>query len=164
MPSYETHAPNGYMGDPRRGAAMGRPTTGDLRTSAELAQEYAVASRRLTDALNLKENRPGDGYKARCWEAAAEGARQDKAELKALYIAAKAREAATHAPEVTLRKVGLDSGGYDSNGTYFGTNSAGCVLYWAATDDGSYDRTFRAADRNDAKAQVRETIPHARIR
>lgn len=159
-PSYETHDPKGWGGDPRRGAAMGRPAVGDLRTSQELADEFAGACVRLDNALRLKENRPADGYKAHAWEAAAESARREKAKLKDLYNAAKARESGDYAPKVTLRRVRLDSGGYDRLGTYFGD---GEPLYWAATADGQYERTFRAADRDDAKAQVRETIPHAKF-
>jgi hypothetical protein len=93
-------------------------------------------------------------------EAAAESFREKREELRALYKAAKAREGEDYQPLVTLRLVPLDSGGYDREGTYFGI---GDPLYWAATDDGSYDRTFRASDREAAKGVVRETIPHARF-
>ena len=37
MPEYETNAPQGYMGDWKRGAPLGRPTIGpDSRSLAEL--------------------------------------------------------------------------------------------------------------------------------
>jgi hypothetical protein len=160
QPSYATNDPKGWMGDPRRGAAMGRGTVGDLRTAAELADAFAANAVSLSDALRLKENRPGDGYKASAWEAAAESFRREREELRALYNAAKAREAADCQPLVTLRRVRLDRGGYDPQGTYFGL---GEPLFWAATPDGAYDRTFRAADRDAAKATVRETYPHARF-
>lgn len=50
---------------------------------------------------------------------------------------------------LTLRRVRLDSGGYDSNGTYFGI---GQPLFWCASNDGTVDMTFRAANRNEAKS------------
>lgn len=159
MPNYATNAPQGYMGDWTRGAPMGRPTIGpDPRTPAELESDFHAASVRLSNALRLKENRPADGFKARCWEAAAEDAREEKETIRALIKAHKARQA--EAPKVTLRRVRLDSGGYDSQGAYYGI---GEPLYWAATDDGELDRTFRADDREHAKAQIRVIYPAARF-
>lgn len=69
-------------------------------------------------------------------------------------------DAATQSPKVTLQRVRLDSGGYDPTGAYFGRGSP---LYWAATDDGALDITFRAADRDAAKAYVRDVMPGARF-
>jgi hypothetical protein len=60
--------------------------------------------------------------------------------------------------EVTLNRVRLDSEGYDPEGTYFGI---GEPLYWAATDDGELDMTFRAADREAAETAVRLFYPSA---
>lgn len=103
MPDYSTHDPKGWGGDPRRGAALGRPTV-----------------------------QKGD-------EAAFTG-------------------------KLYLRRIRLDSGGYDPNGTYFGL---GQPLYWCA-DDGtsenhSIDFMLRAADRDEAKAAVRARYPNARF-
>jgi hypothetical protein len=150
------------MGDPKRGAARGRPYIGpDPRTSAELDAEFARACVRLDHALRLKESRPSDGFKASAWQASAEDARQERERLRALFKAAKAREsAASPAVKITLRRVRLNSGGYDDCGAYWG---AGQPLYWAADDSGEFDSTFRADDRDDAKAIVRETFLNARF-
>jgi hypothetical protein len=72
-----------------------------------------------------------------------------------------------------LRKVDLNSGGYDSNGTYFG---GGKPLYWYASSnhegtakDGevievqAVDAVLRANNRNDAKAMIREQYPNSRF-
>ena len=59
-----------------------------------------------------------------------------------------------------LRRVYLDSQGYDKNGTYFGW---GKPLYWYCTADGSVDAMTRADDRDDAKAIVRGRYPNARF-
>lgn len=59
---------------------------------------------------------------------------------------------------LTLRKIRLDSGGYDPNGTYFGT---GTPLYWCASHDGNIDRTLRATSRNEAMSKVRAWYPLA---
>lgn len=161
MPDYTTNDPKGFMGDPRRGAAMGRPsinpdaagwTVEGLKTAADLEESRARI------AEEEREKRPGDGYKRECWEAAAASFRREAERLRSLIPSAEAMQ--TDARKITLRRVRLDSGGYDSNGTYFGT---GEPLYWAADDAGDYDATFRAADRNAAKAIVRETFPVARF-
>lgn len=57
-----------------------------------------------------------------------------------------------------LRKVRLDSGGYDSNGTYFGR---GLPLYWAASADNEVDYMLRAQSRAAAKALVWKDYPEA---
>lgn len=62
--------------------------------------------------------------------------------------------------KLTLKRSYLDSGGYDSNGTYFGH---GGPLYWYASEDGSIDGMLRAKDRETAKAEIRETYPEARF-
>ena len=98
-PSYKTNDPRGWCGDPKRGAALGRPSL-----HAEEAED-------VTEKLYL-------------------------------------------------RRVHIDSGGYDCNGTYFGL---GAPLYWCASQDGSIDYMLRADDREHAKQQVREKYPHARF-
>ena len=60
-----------------------------------------------------------------------------------------------------LRKVRLNNGGYDSNGTYFGI---GAPLYWCANDDGDIDFMLRAYDRADAREQVLARYPKAKVR
>jgi hypothetical protein len=95
-PSYKTHDPRGWCGDPRRGAALGRTT----------------------------------------------------------------RLGSYDGSRLTLRRVPLDSGGYDSNGTYFGH---GEPLYWCASDDGSIDFCVRATSREGAKQAVRKEIPGAKF-
>jgi hypothetical protein len=97
-PSYKTHDPRGWCGDPRRGAALGRPIVHDA--------------------------------------------------------------ASDFSGKLTLRRSYLDSGGYDSNGTYFGY---GQPLYWYASQDGTIDGMLRAASREDAKAQVLKSYPKARF-
>lgn len=161
MPNYETNAPQGYMGDWQRGAPLGRPRIApDPRSMDELQQDFVINAKRLSDALTLKENRPSDGFKARCWEAAAEHYRETREEIRALVNALKARQTPACAPLVTLQLVRLDSGGYDPQGAYWGI---GEPLYWAAADDVDYDETFRAATRDEAKAHVRASYPHARF-
>lgn len=64
--------------------------------------------------------------------------------------------------KMTLQKVRLDNGGYDTNGTYFGW-SRGSDVYWYANGDGTIDRTLRAESRKDARAQVTAEYPKARF-
>ena len=59
-----------------------------------------------------------------------------------------------------LRRVHLNDGGYDRNGTYFGWGSP---LYWCADESGDIDFMLRAADREDAKCQVLCDYPGARF-
>ncbi|PZR89762.1 MAG: hypothetical protein DI537_20375 [Stutzerimonas stutzeri] len=159
MISYSDNAPQGYMGDWSRGAPLGRATKApESRSLAELEAEFAGACKWLSDALRLKEHRPSDGYKAVCWEAAASAAREKKEELRALIKSAGER--AAYSPKVTLQRIRLDSGGFDPCGAYWGIGSP---LYWAATDDGALDSTFRAYDRDAAKEHVRTIIPAARF-
>lgn len=59
-----------------------------------------------------------------------------------------------------LRRVELDGGGYDRNGTYFGWDDP---LYWYADGDGQIDAVTRATSRDDAKARILESYPNARF-
>lgn len=61
---------------------------------------------------------------------------------------------------MSLRRIRLDRGGYDSGGAYWGR---GQPLYWAGSDCGLVDLFFRARDRQDAKAQVQSRYPTARF-
>lgn len=161
MPSYETNAQHGYMGDPRRGAALGRPSiTPDRRKVAELDADATDNDAWALEAERDRENRrTPDSFKAQYWDIAAESFRREAKRIReVLRPRAVAREAVT--PKITLRQIRLDSGGYDSTGAYWGHHQR---LYWAASDDGEYDTTMRAVDRADAKAQVREVYPNARF-
>jgi hypothetical protein len=60
--------------------------------------------------------------------------------------------------KITLRKIRLNSGGYDSGGAYWGIDEP---LYWAGSDDGKMDMFFRAKDRDTAKAHVRSKVADA---
>jgi hypothetical protein len=97
LPNYKTNDPRGWCGDPRRGAALGRPSVRGERDFAG---------------------------------------------------------------KLVLRRVRLDSGGYDPNGTYFGV---GTPLYWFASEDGSIDDMTRADSREAAKAYVGAMYPNARF-
>jgi len=61
-----------------------------------------------------------------------------------------------------LRKVRLNQGGYDVNGTYFGGGPP--MLYWCASADCEVDFTLRANGRLDARQQVLERYPGAQVR
>jgi hypothetical protein len=98
MPSYQTNDPKGWCGDPKRGAALGRPTIQDA------PRDVAV--------------------------------------------------------KLTLRCIRLNSGGYDSNGTYFGI---GNKLYWYANEDGTIDAMIRAYDRHQAKLFIQTVYPRAKF-
>ena len=60
-----------------------------------------------------------------------------------------------------LKKVRLDNGGYDPNGTYFG---AGSPLYWYASEDNDIDGMLRATSRELARDQVLELYPKAKVK
>jgi len=62
---------------------------------------------------------------------------------------------------ITLRRVRLNSGGYDVNGTYFGI---GEPLYWYASDDNAIDGMLRASSRAVARAQVFCRYPSSKVR
>lgn len=99
MPDYNRNDPKGWCGDPRRGAALGRPTIQD---------------------------EPKD-YKGRLF----------------------------------LWHIRLDVGGYDKNGTYFGS---GKRLYWCANEEGTVDYMLRADDRANARVEVLRYYPKAKVR
>ena len=62
--------------------------------------------------------------------------------------------------KLVLRRMRLDSGGYDCNGTYFGGPNN---LYWYADADGTIDAMLRADSREEAKEKVREQYLFARF-
>lgn len=61
---------------------------------------------------------------------------------------------------IMLRQVRLDDGGYDPNGTYFGT---GEPLFWFANDEGTIDEMTRACNFDGARAKVLAQYPVATI-
>jgi len=159
-PDYQTNAPAGWLGNPKRGAAMGRPSIApDPRTPDELETDAAQFEALALSCERDKEGRHvGDSFKPRYWVEAAADFRGRAAELRAMIPAAGVRLAAT--PKVTLQRVRLDAGGYDQAGCYWGH---GAPLYWAATDDGALDTTLRANSRDEAKERVRAIMPGARF-
>ena len=98
MPNYKTHDPQGWCGDPSRGAALSRPTI---------------------------KNEP-----------------------------------ASYTGRLSLRRIRLNAGGYDANGTYFGT---GTPLYWCANEEGTVDFMLRAPSRDAALYKIRESYPNATL-
>jgi hypothetical protein len=101
-PNYKTHDPKGWGGDPKRGAALGRPTI-----IPEVPRTMTV---RLPDP---------------------------------------------ETPWLYFRKIHVNSGGYDPNGTYFGV---GTPLYWCADADGEIDFVVRGSCREAAKAGARAIL------
>jgi hypothetical protein len=70
------------------------------------------------------------------------------------------RQLAPEPVKLSLQRVRLDSGGYDSGGAYWGQ---GAPLYRAADDAGLGEVTLfiRARDREHAKALVLAKLPNA---
>lgn len=62
----------------------------------------------------------------------------------------------TFASKIRLRRVRLDSGGYDQGGAYWG---GGTPLYYYYQDQGDVDGYLRARDREHAKTLIRMTYP-----
>lgn len=60
--------------------------------------------------------------------------------------------------KLRLCRAYLNNGGYDANGTYFGS---GAPLYWYASPDGDIDGVTRAKDRDAAKQIVLQQYPNA---
>jgi hypothetical protein len=66
----------------------------------------------------------------------------------------------SHGGKISLRKVRLDSGGYDKGGAYWGLRPRGVVMYYYENEDGEagyLDATSRA----DAKRQICELVSDA---
>ena len=59
--------------------------------------------------------------------------------------------------KIHLRRIRLNSGGYDQGGAYWGI---GAPLYWACDQDGN-DMFLRASSRESAKRQIMEEHPDA---
>lgn len=63
--------------------------------------------------------------------------------------------------ELFIRRISIDSGGYDVNGTYWGTPDD---LWWAADAEGDVELTCRAPDRPAAESKFRQSYPRATFR
>ena len=61
------------------------------------------------------------------------------------------------AGKIYLRRVPINSGGYDAGGAYWGLGAP----LWEAQDQDGNGRIFRAASRSAAKAAIREDFPGA---
>lgn len=59
-----------------------------------------------------------------------------------------------------LRHVPINSGGYDAGGAYWGLGQR--LWFWSNTE-GDRNGYFRARDREEAKAYIREDAPDARF-
>ncbi len=64
------------------------------------------------------------------------------------------------APRFYLRRVPINSGGYDSGGAYWGI---GTPLYWASCPEIDAESFFRAFDRATARATIRREYPGAKF-
>ena len=62
---------------------------------------------------------------------------------------------------LVLRRVILDEGGYDRNGTYFGVG--GPMLFWCADEGGEVDYMFRARGTTSAVEAVQSLYPLATL-
>lgn len=65
----------------------------------------------------------------------------------------------TEAGPLYLKRVPINSGGYDSGGAYWGL---GQPLYYVEDQDGN-SQFLRAWDRESAKSAIRENWPNARF-
>lgn len=63
----------------------------------------------------------------------------------------------TAAGKIYLRRVHLDTGGYDNGGAYWGHGAP----LWEALDQGGNGRIFRAPSRDKAKAEILADFPDA---
>ena len=70
-------------------------------------------------------------------------------------------EASRHSPKkIYLQRIHINSGGYDSGGTYWGS---GQPLYLARSEDGEIHHFFRAQNRDAAKRKLCADIPDAQF-
>jgi hypothetical protein len=63
-------------------------------------------------------------------------------------------------PPMTLQRIRINSGGYDSGGAYWGL---GAPLYWFSNSEGDVTGFLRATSREAAKAKICEDYPQARF-
>ena len=62
--------------------------------------------------------------------------------------------------KISLRRVPLDSGGYDSGGAYWGH---GQPLYWVQSECGEVSWFLRGSSRDRVKGEILERYPLARF-
>lgn len=74
---------------------------------------------------------------------------------------ATSAELAAYTGRVYVRRERLNSGGYTSDGCYFGVGSP---LYFCQDYDGLYETYVRATCREDAVAKMRQIYPNAKIK
>lgn len=153
-------SPRGWNGGPLKyGASLGRPSHGlhdyftkdDARKAAQEERESAdILESVLLHRMHPDDKRTDDEIRVL----------RQGCLARAMKYQALAESNALDPHKVTLRKIRLDNGGYDSGGAYWGI---GQPLYWAGSDNGVVDLWFRASDRDEAKAYVRESFRNARF-
>lgn len=159
MPISSIPQDRGWMGDRSRGASMGRGATSAASTMHYLRNEIAslesaaemfgdmLAGRR---ALNDWTREQVQGY--------ADNAATKLQECRASL--ARAETSPQDDQRFYLQRVHLDSGGYDSGGSYWGH---GAPLWRYESADGMESGYLRSKDREAAKADVLESNPAARF-
>jgi hypothetical protein len=153
-------SPRGWNGGPMKyGASLGRPSKGlTEHFTAEQAIEEAKRLRSSVDTLERCMRQRMVETDTRPDAEIREEIRQRLAEAYRLETMAATGKLADI--KVSLRRIQINNGGYDSGGSYWGL---GQPLYWAGSDCGTVDLWFRASDRDDAKEHVRETFPNVRF-
>jgi len=132
----------GWQGNPARGAAMGRVDSGP-HVDLETARYRAAIYQRWIDAAR--------GAGSLSWKA-----NRDVAESE---IERFEREIAAKTPrQFYLRQIPLDSGGYDSGGSYWGHGER---LYRFESVDGAAEGYLRADRRPGAMVEIRKSYPAA---
>lgn len=66
----------------------------------------------------------------------------------------------TYAGRLYVRRIRLNDGGYDANGTYFGH---GDPLWWVVSPDYTIDRVYREKNRLELVEQLAADYPWARF-
>lgn len=66
--------------------------------------------------------------------------------------------------ELHVKRVSLDSGGYDHLGTYWGSGQGVAPLWWGADEDGDVELFARAGDYESACREFAKSYPHATFR
>lgn len=161
---------SGYMGDPTRGAGLGRAGT-DSRATAFAAREEITGLEstlasfadpefvpgwydrdKESGAVTFTPNFPTPESRAQWVAGLAERLRTARRELAAAESSAADRQ------RFHLVRERLDSGGYDSGGTYWGH---GAPLYRYESADSLNEGYLRATDRGEARREVLAIYPSA---
>lgn len=136
----------GYMGDRARGASLGRSNRDSTSTVRRLRADITATEQRIACY-----SEPSSAYLfSGTSRTQAECIAREQAELLELQktLPAAERAAANDSPKFHLRRIRLDSGGYDQGGAYWGH---GGYLFEAFTADGQEFMTLRI-DRGDISA------------